>query len=347
MYMQTQNLAYSVASVENTPSGSWYPVALAWHDFNLDYFALMTHTLLARIRQGHVRVLFYYHEGDNPARIVTHMDDLAQQHHLPANCYLLVSANSAADQLDRAHYFADHDYFFRYVNRWQSQAMPPQQAPLKDFTALVRTHKWWRATVMADLWRQGLLSNSLWSYQTACSVDDDPADNPIRLDDAAWDEDLDRFQQLLPRYCDTEDAEAHNDHRLVNIDLYHGSRCHVVIETMFDVDQSGGAFLSEKTYKCIKYGQPFVIAGGAGSLAALRQQGYRVFDGIIDNSYDDIQDANQRWQAILNSLHEIRRAPSQEWWDACRSDVLHNQHQFQNKVNAGLERLISRLKNTP
>lgn len=346
MYLQSHGIGFSVHAVTAAPPGSWYPVALGWHDFDRDYFDLMTHTLLDRVRQGEVRVLFYYHEGDNPERIVTHMDALAQQHDLPGDAYLLVSANSAADRLERAHYFADHDYFFRYVNRRQSQAMPPQQAPSKDFTALVRTHKWWRATVMADLWRRGLLQNSIWSYQTACTVDDDPADSPIRLDDATWTQDFADFQRLLPRYCDTTDSEAHNDHRMVNVDLYHGSKCHVVIETMFDVDQSGGAFLTEKTYKCIKYGQPFVIAGGAGSLAALRRQGYRVFDGVIDNSYDDIQDANQRWQAIIDCLTKIQQASVQEWWEACREDMLHNQHQFQNKVNAGLEGLVYRLTNT-
>jgi hypothetical protein len=38
------------------------------------------------------------------------------------------------------------------------------------------------------------------------------------------------------------------------------------LETHFDADQSGGAFLTEKTFKPIKHGQMFFVAGPAGSL---------------------------------------------------------------------------------
>lgn len=347
MYLQTQGIDFSVSSVDEAPPSSWYPVALGWHDFDCDYFALMHRDLHARLRSGEIHVMFYYHEGDNPQRIIAHMDDLTQRHQLPLDCYLLVSANTRADDHARGHYFSDHDYFFRYVNRRQSQALPPVLTPSCDFTVLVRTHKWWRATVMGDMWRRGLLENAIWSYQTACVSDDDPNDNPVKLHDMTWSRDFENFQRLLPRYYDTADEHQQNDHRIVNIDLYHQSRCHVVIETMFDVDQSGGAFVTEKTYKCIKFGQPFVLVGGAGSLDALRRQGYRVFDDVIDNSYDTIQDANQRWQAILDLLYTIKQMPAQQWWDRCRNDVLHNQHQFLNKADAGLERLVDRLMNRP
>jgi hypothetical protein len=42
-----------------------------------------------------LRVLFYYHEGDNPARIKNRLDEL-QQSLLPPNCYVFVSGNTAA-----------------------------------------------------------------------------------------------------------------------------------------------------------------------------------------------------------------------------------------------------------
>lgn len=346
MYLRNFAIPFSVRSVAEAVNGSWYPVALGWHDFDCDYFALMSPALHQRLRNSTVRVLFYYHEGDNPLKIQQHLDALVCRHNLPLDCYLFVSANTGANSLDRSIYFPDHDYFFRYINQRQPQPMPCDTAPTRDFTALVRTHKWWRATVMADLWRHGLLTNSFWSYQTLCHINDDIRDNPLRPTDADWNNDFLAFQAMLPAYCDGSDQEAHNDHRSVNIDLYRHSRCHVVIETMFDVDGSGGAFLTEKTYKCIKFGQPFVIAGGPGSLQALRDQGYRVFDNAIDNRYDLISDNNLRWQALLNAIAEIKSQSAQQWWSRCRDDVIHNQHQFQNKIDAGLEALVMRLTNT-
>jgi hypothetical protein len=48
-----------------------------------------------------------------------------------------------------------------------------------------------------------------------------------------------------------------------------------VFETHFDADQSGGAFLTEKTFKPIKHGQLFFIAGLLAVYKVLRDQGYR------------------------------------------------------------------------
>ena len=41
--------------------------------------------------------------------------------------------------------------------------------------------------------------------------------------------------------------------------------------------------LTEKTFKPIKHGQLFFVAGPAGSLQALRDMGYRTFDHVLDN----------------------------------------------------------------
>ena len=346
MYLQQFGLPFRAHTVESAPAGSWYPVALAWHDFDCDYFALIPQKTLTRVKAREIKILFYYHEGDHPGRIQERLDLLCIKHGLPAECYLFVSANSAADLYHNCLYFNDHEYFLSYINRRQEPVRAAETVRPYEFTALNRIHKWWRASVMSDLWQQGVLDRSLWSYNTQLTEDDSPADNPIRLDALPdWPHTVDRFLAQGPYMCDSADAGQHNDHRLINTELYTMSYCGLVIETLFDVDQSGGAFLTEKTYKCLKFGQPFVIIGPVGSLAVLRRSGYRVFDHMIDNTYDSMVDNTERWMAARQSIMDIKSQDMHQWYLGCLEDVHHNQWNFATKNHAALDRLARRLTN--
>jgi hypothetical protein len=61
-------------------------------------------------------------------------------------------------------------------------------------------------------------------------------------------------------------AAAHNDHTVHVQAHYDRTACSIVLETHFDADGSRGAFLTEKTFKCVKHGHPFVVFAPAGSL---------------------------------------------------------------------------------
>jgi hypothetical protein len=344
MYLPRFNLEFKTHLVDQAPPGSWYPVALAWHDFDCDYIALMSSQLLSRVRNREIHILFYYHEGDNPAKIKQRVDMLCAHHNLPGDCYLFVSANTAAAELENFYYFPDHEYFFQYVNRRQAMLDVSDKPRPYQFTALTRTHKWWRASCMADLLQLGVLDHSLWSYNTVCTVDDREEDNPLELDSIkGWKDAVRDFVNNGPYFCDSNNDQSHNDHRRVPESLYENSYCHLVIETLFDTDQGGGAFLTEKTYKAIKFGQPFVIIGTVHSLRTLRQQGYRTFDHAIDNSYDEIVDNTQRWLAVCRSILEIQSQDMHEWFQRCLPDIKHNQQIFNSVHRIALNNIQQRL----
>ena len=83
-YCENHAVPVQLYSVEDPlPDFAYYPVGLAFFDFGIDYFELMSPLLRKRLRQFELRVLFYYHEGDNPERIKTRLDELAQNHLLP------------------------------------------------------------------------------------------------------------------------------------------------------------------------------------------------------------------------------------------------------------------------
>jgi hypothetical protein len=318
---------------------NFYCVGLGFFDFNIDYIALIP----AEVWDHNYTVLFYYHEGDNPGRIKQRLDQLCQQHGIDTRRYCFVSGNSAADHVPGFAWFADHELLYWHRN----QRVPATSVHLNPrshrFTVLNRTHKWWRATVMADLERAGILDHSQWSYNTDMLIGDDPVDNPLELDVLDLRSAVEQFVAGGPYVCDSLTADQHNDHHLHVPEHYAQSYCHIVIETHFDADQSGGTFLTEKTFKPIKHGQPFVIVGPAGSLQALRDLGYRTFDHVIDNSYDLEPNNTQRWQKILNSIQQINQQDPDAWFAQCLDDVLHNQQHFLASKRTRLNTLYDKL----
>jgi hypothetical protein len=194
------------------------------------------------------------------------------------------------------------------------------------------------------------LDHSQWSYNTEITAGDDATDNPIEIDVLELRDCVNKFLGSGPYTCDTLTADQHNDHHLHVPEHYTQSYCNVVIETHFDADQSGGAFLTEKTFKPIKHGQPFVIIGAPGSLQALRDLGYRTFDNAIDNSYDLENDNTRRWQKILKSIQQICVQDPDQWLRSCMDDVLHNQQHFlaskKHRLNNLYDKLLHQLATT-
>ena len=326
-----------------------YPVQFGWFDYLIDYIDLVPDPVKAHIRAGTVRILFYYHEGDNPERIKQRLDSLCIKNNIDKNSYRFVSGNTAADLIDNCYHFNDHELL--YYNRNKSVQKFFKTGALRResrFLCLSRTHKWWRATVVADLSRMGLLDGSLWSYNTLITVDDSYTDNPIEVDTLGLRDDLKTFISNGPYRCDGLDAAAHNDHSLHSPELFDSTYCSIILETLFDADGSGGAFLTEKTFKCLKHGHPFIVVGAAGSLAALRSLGYRTFDHCIDNHYDLIQDNTLRYLAVRSTIAKLACLSTVEmssWLAACREDLEHNSQLFCSSKWDRLNTLQERIRN--
>ena len=183
---------------------------------------------------------------------------------------------------------------------------------------------------MADLKHNGILDNSYWSYcETGDFVDSECA---IEIDDiSGLRTRTEKFLQSAPYVSDELDFDQRNDHSTL-VPKYHvNSYCNIVMETHFDI--GGGTFLTEKTFKPIKHGQMFFIAGPAGSLQVLRDLGYRVFDSVLDNSYDLEPNATQRWMALTRSIF-FTQPDLPQLFELCRADIEHNQRLFlSNKAN--------------
>jgi len=312
----------------------WYPVQWGWFDFEIDYISLLPSEVKLAVAdtQYNLKILFYYHEGDDPLKIKARLDQLCQSNELDSDVYRLVTGNTAADAIEHCVHFCDHELLYYQRNRAMVAKTPKflkTGVPMKEsFLLLSRSHKWWRATVLADLQRQGLLDHAVWSYNTTQDIGDRVEECPIELDRLDIRRDIERFLSQGPYTCDDLSAAAHNDHSLHVQSHYDRTACSVILETHFDADGSRGSFLTEKTFKCIKHGHPFVLFAPAGSLQALRRMGYRTFDHAIDPTYDRITDNTDRYLAVMHTIRQLALQDPNTLYDSCVRDLQHNQALF-------------------
>lgn len=323
------------------PEKTFYPIGLGFFDFSIDYFRLLPRAVANQVGRAELRVLFYYHEGDNPERIKQRLDALAEKNHLHPDSYVFVSANTAARKIPGFVYFTDFELWYWQRNVANRPLPIHNNARSRDFTALVRLHKPWRAMCMADLNRNNLLTNSYWSYcESVDPAKVDLNDSPIEVDAVpSLRSETAKFLAYTPYMSDAMNNNERNNHAVLEPKYHVDSYCNIVLETHFDADQSGGTFLTEKTFKPIKHGQMFFVAGPRRSLALLRELGYRTFDSVLDNSYDEIEDNTQRWQALRSAIAAAHpRLP--ELFEQALPDIEHNQQLFCQRKTQRLNNLV-------
>lgn len=65
------------------------------------------------------------------------------------------------------------------------------------------------------------------------------------------------------------------------------------------------AGLCEKPFKAIQKKHPFILLSTAKNLPLLHSMGYKTFDGLIDESYDNEIDDNKRMLMIVNEIERL------------------------------------------
>ena len=99
----------------------------------------------------------------------------------------------------------------------------------------------------------------------------------------------------------------------------------VVTETVFDYPYS---FRTEKIWKPIAMGHPFVVAANVGYLRDLRNMGFQTFGHVIDESYDLIEDGQQRLNRIADVVRDLCQQGLASFQKECYNVCEHNQQQL-------------------
>jgi hypothetical protein len=162
---------------------------------------------------------------------------------------------------------------------------------------------------------------------------------------------LDAVQPLKTKYPDIETVFA-NQSLPINFAGETGHPMHSCWLSLFDQSAESLLYLvtetvatgrrhhlTEKTFKPIAMGMPFVIVGTRGSLEYLRSYGFQTFEGIWDESYDQAEDdvRIERIASLLRSLDELPTESKQDLFDQAQQVIEHNWNHF---YNGGFEAIL-------
>jgi hypothetical protein len=85
-------------------------------------------------------------------------------------------------------------------------------------------------------------------------------------------------------------------------DDFVNSEISVVLETVFDDHR---IYLTEKVFRPIACGHPFVLAAGPGALEYIRSYGFKTFGDYWDEGYDGLVDPGDRVGAVVKIVEDL------------------------------------------
>lgn len=114
---------------------------------------------------------------------------------------------------------------------------------------------------------------------------------------------LDKLLELSRFSPDNVNLDTVNPAFNINVQHHRSTFLSLVNETLFHPEIN---FFSEKIYKPISIGHPFILNGNPYQLKRLKDNGFKTFSEWWDESYDTVEDVEDRIKAITSLLLSIR-----------------------------------------
>ena len=285
-------------------------------------------------------------EGDNFSYDTfdgfAHLHNTVRLLGLPKHSVVIVSGNLNAGKqyTEWCRQNSKEEYIeFQEGVEWDGKTSNPPSTTvsIKDhclpFNSLNRAHRNHRTEhlyFLAENRLNGLVSGGAWF---ATDVIQKPIYQTV---------DYNHYKSVLtanyPKTIDVVDLVNQVPNLINNLEIYENSQLTVVTESHFN--QTGGLFITEKTFRPLLVGHPFMVLGQKGTLEKLRSWGFQTdFDGI-DQSYDLITDDRERFLEFHQALRnwcmldaEIRRTAIYKW-----NNII--QHNFQNYKKLNFKKLM-------
>jgi len=172
-----------------------------------------------------------------------------------------------------------------------------------------------RIQLLAKL--KGLLDQSIWTNL-------DSATGPIQLLDTKYEYDHVANATALPNSGFVKHQLFDNKWGDVYIkeNLYQDTYFSIVTETVFDYPYS---FRTEKIWKPIAIGHPWIAVANQGFYKGMHNLGFRTFDHIIDESFDQIDNNQDRLNRIVKVVTDLCQQDLVSFLDSTREVCKYNQ----------------------
>ena len=259
-------------------------------------FKCISPEYLEDIRNGKSKILILFiYEGYSGTDGNNHFDVIEKwriESNLPINSVYYVNGNLLSEEIIKEKNLGIQSRGVHYFEPWNKyEGSMVKFTPIDDkylFLSYNRQYRVQRIRFIIDLLEKNLIYKGLISI-----------DKITQLPYEVSEEVRNFFLNKTPLTIDTMPELKYNLAVNITKEDYERTFISVVTETLVD---NGTLFFSEKIWKPIMVGHPFMVYGNQGSLRYLKTLGFRTFDKWIDESYDDEPDRDRRSKRIVDEL---------------------------------------------
>jgi len=268
-----------------------------------------------------LRIVFYYpSEGftrDYEFRRIVHRLTESVRNFSNRVCFVFGDHNvekSYDDYLAYKHWDKRMDVFSFDYFRYETLQLYPKVNLLErkykeikyDFLCLNRVARYNRIALYVELKRLGYVDKNLYSYYNIENQSVEPNN-------------LSKAEFLLNKYYAPLVKESLDDKIMLDSIVEHDVEPYLTDERLYKQSffslvtetEIDNLFITEKTWKPLIFGHPFIIWGSQGILDYLRSKGFKTYNGIFDETYDTIVDNRQRLNAIVQEVERFSNLPSE------------------------------------
>lgn len=130
---------------------------------------------------------------------------------------------------------------------------------------------------------------------------------------------FDPYTPLIEKYY-------HTVSQSLPLRIYNQGYFNLVVET--DIELQEEFFLTEKTIKCLITGMPFVVLSTPRFLDHLHALGFKTYDSVWDETYDQINNHVHRMSAIVNLCKKLQQFDWQSNRYKLMTIAMHNRARF-------------------
>lgn len=203
----------------------------------------------------------------------------------------------------------------------------------KKFLCFNRSTRPHRTAILSELLNRNLLNSGYVSAYQLCRYVSDVRSIYPNLSNL--DNNISLLKELVPIKLSLEQTESNFMYSDTTEDmmLFNGSLFSLVTETLAiskpDINYHcfPCTFITEKTFKAIKASHPFIVMSTPHFLKDLRSMGYKTFHPYINESYDDIENDEQRLLAVMDEVERLSNlSPAEEieWLTKVHEITKHN-----------------------
>ncbi len=288
---------------------------------------------LTDMREGRAYLIFtYLHEGnlslyEHPlarfCRLVSELD-------IPKRQVIMFHGDQSVENYkDMPFTYCPANGIYMWLSHHKNRPLV-DYTPEKLFVTYARNPSYHRILLLKKLRDGGLIERGIYSLgditrEQLTYFNNTYLNNALTIDDTEF------FLSIRNTSPDNKDFERDGCQTQIPPEHYQSTAVSILSETLPDT-----VFFSEKTYKPIVAGHPFIVLSGKGQLARMKELGFKTFSDWWDESYDMCPRLEERIEKIVDIIQMLGRKPPQELTQMrteMKEVLTHNQSLFNKLIS--------------